>query len=379
MLKMTMQHLDRAEIIQKTKRIADQFNTILFGADPSKTKFYAAKGHGLDRLAATIEDRDSPDRLLVDNAGDWELSNERVKVLGKLYLSLDQLSRNTLVSMAEHGFRKDSPNAKYSAYLFTFIAKYHDLNTAIRCVLNSLVFSDISLNALYAVSNLLKYEPALPSDAQIEQVSLDFLRKWETLQSPELEQRPKVAHSPTAAQVQYDRLRLTIMRIARQAQEIKYQRLRDRLFSEANLEINQDRQTLLTGLAKFGFPRELIESLDHAEAEYRKADSNFDFKTSSDHNRSFLEKLLWETATKVATIRNEVLAAQQKSPVQVREYLHKAGFFSDRFHKLCEAFYHFTSEQSTHQLASGQEVARVVRNLNIEIGLLILRRLESFK
>jgi hypothetical protein len=136
---------------------------------------------------------------------------------------------------------------------------------------------------------------------------------------------------------------------------------------------------LTTALVKFGFTKELLESLEHAEAEYRKADSNFDFKTSADHNRSFFENLLWETAERVAKARNETLAAQRKSPVQVREYLHKAGFFSDRFHKLSEAFYHFASEQSTHQLASGREIARIVRNMNIEIGLLVMSRLEVLK
>src|SRR5205823_3569109 len=140
-----------------------------------------------------------------------------------------------------------------------------------------------------------------------------------------------------------------------------------------------DRQMLTAGLARFGFAKELIESLDHAENEYRKAGSKFDFKTAVDHNRSFLETLLWETANKVANIRGESLAARRKFPVEVRNYLHKSSFFSDRFYELCSAFYGFASEQSTHQLASGREIARIVRNMNIELGLLIIRRLESLK
>jgi len=372
--------IDKTEAARRTKVVADQLHTILFRANVIETKFYSpTKKANLLSLSVMLSDKQKPDVLIADVPEVWELSDERVKLLGKLYLSLDQFDRNTLASMAHFALTRQSIYAKHSAYLFTFVAKYHSMDTAIDWVLESLTIDEIGMNALGGFSNLLKYDPGLPSDSQLDRIPLTVLRKWEELKSAALEDRPKGPYTPTSSQVQYDRFRSRIMRIAEQAQEIKYRRLRDRLLNDANLEINQDRQILTTSLAKLGFPKELVESLEHAEAEYRKAESKFDFKTSVDHNRSFFEALMWETAGKVAKARNEQLTARQKFPVEVRDYLHKAGFLSDKFYRLCDVFYGFASEQSTHQLASGREIARVVRNLNIELGMLIVQRVHAFK
>lgn len=373
--------MDRAEKTKRTKQVADQLHTILFAASDKLTRFYGPTGKGvLENASALMVDTQVPDSLIVDRPEIWELWDERLKLLGKLYLSLDQFDRNILVDMARYALtRESSAYTRYSAYLFAFVAKYHSFDNALDWGLENIAVDEIGWTLLSAISSVLKYDPLLPNDEQVNRIPLDLLRKWETLKSSALEQRPTGPHTPSPSQVTYDRFKSQLMRIVTQAQEIKYRRLRDHLTNDANLEINQDRETLTAGLAKLAFPKELVESLQHAEAEYRKAESKFDFKTSVDHNRSFFEALMWETATKVASIRKEQLTVQRKFPVEVREYLHKAGFSSDRFHKLCEAFYHFASEQSTHQVASGREIARVVRNLNVELGLLILRRLESFK
>jgi hypothetical protein len=150
------------------------------------------------------------------------------------------------------------------------------------------------------------------------------------------------------------------------------------LFSDTNSEVNQDRRVLVTELGRLGFPEKLVESLEYAESEYSKAENEFDFKTSADHNRSFFDALLWEIANKAAMLRRETLGAHQKRAHEVRDYLKSVGFLSDRLQKLCEAFYQFASEQSTHRLSSGREVARIVRNMNIELGLLLMRHFESF-
>ncbi len=291
----------------------------------------------------------------------YELSDERVKLLGKLFLSFNQTDRDALISIAKGSFKRGSPYAPFAPYLFTFLAKYHDLDVALNCAILHIGIDEIGLNTLHAISNLLRYDSGYPSDSQINCIATSFSEAQETLKSVWEHKQQKPAAS--SSQRTYFRIDALITRIVQQAQEIKYRRLKEHLLNDTNLEINQDRQKLTTGLAKFGFGKELIESLDHAEDEYRKADSKFDFKTAVDHNRSFLETLLWETAGKVASIRNESLTARQKYPVEIRSYLHKAGFFSDRFHELCTAFYGFASEQSIHQLASGREIARIVRNM----------------
>jgi hypothetical protein len=360
----------------RKERISDQLQTILFGAPENLACFYAPLGKSaLANAAALINDHQFPDKLIVFNPEIWQLNDERIQVLGKLYLSLNASDRRVLLGMVRLGLTRQSSYAKYSAHLLTFVAKYHSLERALDWVLKNLPNDETSFKSLSALSNLLKYDPGLPSDAQLDRIIMYGSKKKGEFQP--LVRRSKAAPS-SATENLSNTVRSRLDRIIQQAQELKYGRLRDRLMNDANLEINQDREILTRGLVNFGFPNEFIESLEHAEAEYRKAESKFDFKTSVDHNRSFFEALMWETAGKVASIRKEQLTARRKAPVEVREYLHKAGFLSDRFHKLCEAFYHFASEQSTHQLASGREIARVVRNLNIELGLLMLRRLESF-
>jgi hypothetical protein len=373
--------MPKGQMTAKVKQIADHFSTILSGANTNQSKFYrpVKKGPGdLEYTLALLVDKDDS-ILIADTPPNWEVADERVTVLGKLYLSLDSTSRKSLISMATDAVKRESPYSRYSAYLFTFLAKYLDLEMALQCVLDSFSLDEIGVNTLRAVSNFLKHDSGLVSEARLNRLSVDFSQKWETMKLLAVEQTSRARYTAASSQSIHESLQSTITRILKQVQEIKYQRLKEQLFNDPNLEINQDRQVLTVGLANFGFRKELVESLDHAESEYRKAESKFDFKTAVDHNRSFFEALLWETAVKVAKMRNQPLTARQKFPVEVGEYLRKTDFFTEKFHKLSEAFYHFASEQSTHQLASGREIARVVRNLNIELGLLIIKRLESFK
>src|SRR5579859_4217269 len=140
---------DRTEINKQTKQIGDQFNTILFEADSNATKFYApTKVHGLESLETRVDDPNNPEDLVVSDPSVWELHNERVKLLGKLYLSLDKVGRGTIVFIAQNGLAKKSHYAKYAAYLFTFLAKYDNLEKAIDCAVDSLSLDETSLNVL---------------------------------------------------------------------------------------------------------------------------------------------------------------------------------------------------------------------------------------
>lgn len=362
---------------EKARTLYDQFNTILFGASIQTTVFYSAsKKAGLESIGVVLFDHQS-NVLVTEDPDCWELRNDRVQTLGRLFLTQDMVGKNYLIQFARDGMKGN--HRKFSAYLFTFLAKYHRFRQALEWLIEVVERDEPSLYALLAVSNNLKFDPNLPTDDELKDIPSLVLKKWETLKNERYERpKPTAAYEPTASEVLYDRLRSAVMRIVRQAQEIKLRRLKTDL-SDKNLEINQDRKTLTSELSRLGFSEALVKSLEHAENEYRKADSVFDFKTSADHNRSFFDELLWEMANKVAALRGEPLTVNRKFAQEVRDYLKKSGFFTDRFHKLCEAFYLFASEQSTHKLSSGREVARIVRNMNIELGLLLMKRMDSFK
>ncbi|MFY9560267.1 MAG: hypothetical protein WAQ52_08545, partial [Terriglobales bacterium] len=121
--------------------------------------------------------------------------------------------------------------------------------------------------------------------------------------------------------------------------------------------------------------------LEKIEADFRKADSELDFNACVQRNRSFVEHLLKYCAVLVANKRGENPKPEWEGPGgagQVRAYLNSQTFLSDTLHKLCAAFYGFASDQGSHQLSTKREVARIVKNINIELALLLLRRVETF-
>jgi hypothetical protein len=129
-----------------------------------------------------------------------------------------------------------------------------------------------------------------------------------------------------------------------------------------------------------GFSSQLTEFLKFAESEFLKAQDLFTYKTCVDQIRSFFAELLNETAEKIAGMRGETLAKANidtKYPVQVRKYLEDTGFFSQQFRTLVDGLYKFMSDEGTHTLGATRDVARIARNIAVEIGLLITKRLQQ--
>jgi hypothetical protein len=168
--------------------------------------------------------------------------------------------------------------------------------------------------------------------------------------------------------------------VCQQANRILYLRLRKELRESANFEVNQDRDRLVENLSSLGFSDKLTKFLKFAEVEFAKAQDSFSYKTSVDQVRSFFAELLNETAERVAARRGESLVTAKvdtKYPFQVRKYLQETGFFSDQFKTLVEGLYKFMSDEGTHTLGATKDVARIARNIAIEIGLLITKRLQQ--
>lgn len=170
--------------------------------------------------------------------------------------------------------------------------------------------------------------------------------------------------------------------ICGQVAAIHYMRLKKELEEGANFEINQDRERLANSLQQYRFSQKLLEFLQFADREFEKAGEEFSYKTSIDQIRSFYAELLSETADKIAVSKGTTLeheGVDRTRPADVRKFLWQAGFFSEQFKMLVEGFYRFMSDEGTHTLGSTKEVARVARNLSIEIGLLITKRVASWK
>ena len=345
--------------------ILQGFSTILFKATRDRARFYSTPRPNLNE---PILER--PDQA--------QLIDEQVLLLGKLYLSLDGGGRELLVELAKSVFDKTSPWSRYSGQAFVFLARFCDFDVAIDGILATLEADDHGWHVAECIADFLRHDHVRITDTKLKALTSELLKRNTELRRPEYEKPAAGPRLPTASETAYRRTMNTLNRIIGQVQEIKYHRLRASLIHDVNLEVNQDKERLAEELKRFGFPEKLVESLEHAEREYRKAESGFQFKNACDHNRSFFEILLQQVAERVASSRNERLPVNPAKPVEIREYLKDSGFLPDRFHKLCEAFYQFASDESAHKLSSGREVARIVRNMNIELALLLIRRLGGY-
>ena len=141
-----------------------------------------------------------------------------------------------------------------------------------------------------------------------------------------------------------------------------------------NLEVNQDKDTVRTFLQKLGFGQLLIESLEEAERLYRGGATPFELKSSMGHLRSFLENLFLEACS----LAHKRLGGTRPSKWgEALMYLRFQNILTEKEELFTSQLYTLMSDTSVHPLVAGQEYARLMRNISIEIGLLLLTKLNK--
>jgi hypothetical protein len=154
----------------------------------------------------------------------------------------------------------------------------------------------------------------------------------------------------------------------------KYLYVKGSLLPGMNLEVNQDKNRVRTFLEKLGFPQLLIESLDEAERLYRTAATPFELKSSMGHLRSFLEQLHLQACTALDKKLGGTLPSKWGEALQ---YLRDRDVLTAKEQQFAIQFYALVSDTSVHPLVAEREYARLVRNMSIEYGLLLLTKLEK--
>lgn len=145
--------------------------------------------------------------------------------------------------------------------------------------------------------------------------------------------------------------------------------------SEANVELQTDRAQVGEILHHLAFSRLLIASLEQAEKSYREASSTFEYKECMAHLRSFLENLHKEACVLVHSKRGGTLPSTWGKAVA---YLVQEGVLTKTEEAFVTSLYTLLSDTGVHPLVAEREYARLVRNMNIEYGLLFLTRLEKW-
>lgn len=154
----------------------------------------------------------------------------------------------------------------------------------------------------------------------------------------------------------------------------KFLYIKASLLHGMNLEVNEDKNKVRTFLEKLGFPPLLIESLDEVERLYRAAATQFELKSSMGHLRSFLEQMHLQAC---AALHKKLGGTLPSKWGEALHYLRDHDVLSVKEELFVAQFYALVSDTSVHPLVAEREYARLIRNMSIEYGLLLLTKLDK--
>lgn len=162
--------------------------------------------------------------------------------------------------------------------------------------------------------------------------------------------------------------------IAEECRKAQYLYVKGLLLPGMNLEVNQDKGRVRGFLEKLGFTQLLIQSLDEAERMYRTAATPFELKSSMGHLRSFLEQLHLEAC---ALAHKKLGGCPPSKWGEALNYLRDGGILTLKEEQFTAQFYALMSDTGVHPLVAEREYARLMRNMSIEYGLLLLTKLDK--
>lgn len=154
----------------------------------------------------------------------------------------------------------------------------------------------------------------------------------------------------------------------------RFFQLKGELLRDVNLEVNQDKKIVESFLQQLGFSQTLIQSLNEAD-KLQHSSSLFDLKSSMGHLRSFLENMQIYASARVAKKSG---GAVPKTWGEATSFLRQSSILTKPEEGLATGLYTFISDGAVHPLIAEREYARLSRNVVIEYGLLLLRKLDKF-
>jgi hypothetical protein len=162
--------------------------------------------------------------------------------------------------------------------------------------------------------------------------------------------------------------------ISAECRKAEFLYLKGSLSRGMDLEVNQDKGSVRGFLEKLGFTPLLVQSLDEAERLYREDATPFDLKSSLGHLRSFLEQLHIQACAATRTKFGGSLPTRWGKALQ---YLQDNGVYTKAEESFEATFYTLLSDTGVHPLIDEPEYTRLMRNISIESGLLLLTKLDK--
>lgn len=161
--------------------------------------------------------------------------------------------------------------------------------------------------------------------------------------------------------------------IGAECKQARFHYLSGALQELPNLEVEADRARVEDFLLRLGFNPAMTTALNQAESEYASV-SLFNLKSCLGHLRSVLEHLHLEACRSIATTQMQTVPDKWGTATA---YLRVNGYLSEKEEKLVGGLHAVLSDQGVHPLFAEREYARLLRNMTIEYGLLLLTVLEK--
>ena len=162
--------------------------------------------------------------------------------------------------------------------------------------------------------------------------------------------------------------------IVEQCRSAAYLYVKGSLLPGMNLEINQDKNRVRNFLEKLGFTPLLIQSLDEAEKLYQTAATPFELKSCLGHLRSFVEQLHLQACVGA---HKKYSGSVPSKWGEALKYLIDNKILTKQEEQFFASLYTLVSDTGIHPLIADREYARLIRNMSIECGLLLLTKMDK--
>jgi hypothetical protein len=162
--------------------------------------------------------------------------------------------------------------------------------------------------------------------------------------------------------------------ITEECRKARFWYLKGTLQELPNLEIESDMLKVEGFLVKLGFSADMVKTLNAAQSDYKSTASAFELKNCLGHLRSFLEHLHRESVKSIAAAAGSTVTDRWGDAIL---YLREQGYFTKQHETFVASLYTLLSDESVHPLTAEREYARLLRNVVIEYGVMLLTVLDK--
>lgn len=173
------------------------------------------------------------------------------------------------------------------------------------------------------------------------------------------------------------KLRPSVERVGNRISRVLYLRLRKELLEVANPEINADKEILISRMETLGFRADIMTALHEVERKLRAAATALDFKGCMDLLRTIYEEIVEDAGRAMSQATSAQLPNAKRDFQPWNGMLVTTGVLTRDESGLSQKLYNYLSNAGTHRLGSAPEQVRVSKNMVIELGLLIVGRVQA--